>query len=159
MISEFHRISYVTNLKNSLLTGSTLVEMSGYEMSANDGDVEVGGVTSVEIPSISTTTDQNNAEKNIIKISSTESIPSSLGERKSLVLKESTHEIGHDIAWCDLSYDVGPKHILDNCYGKVMAGQVCAIMGPSGNLASFMMLPHKIKHSNVHYYYIPCRCR
>jgi len=114
---------------------------SGYEL-ANDVDVEAQtGAASVEITSVSTTaTDSNvnnnaSAEKKMIKVTSIESLPSSLAdrERKSLVLKESSHLIGHDIAWCDLNYDVGPKHILDSCYGKVMAGQVCAIMGPSGN--------------------------
>jgi ABC-type multidrug transport system ATPase subunit len=38
----------------------------------------------------------------------------------------------HDIAWSDVSFKVGEKSILTNCYGAVPAGSVCAIMGPSG---------------------------
>lgn len=102
--------------------------MSGYEL-ANDGDVEAG--PSVEIAEIGTNVNPE-AERKIIKVGSTESLPSTLGERRSLMMKESTHTIGHDIVWSDLSFDVGNKRILDKCYGKVMAGQVCAIMGPSG---------------------------
>ena len=40
--------------------------------------------------------------------------------------------IDHDIAWSNVNFKIGNKIILDNCYGKVEAGQVCAIMGPSG---------------------------
>ena len=40
---------------------------------------------------------------------------------------------GHnDISWTDVSYKVGKKTILDNCFGSVSAGSLCAIMGPSG---------------------------
>lgn len=105
--------------------------MSGYELANVDVDVEAG--TTVEL-----TDQQQNVnseakeevEKKIMKVGSTGSLAGA--ERRSLMMKESTHLIGHDIAWSDLNFDVGSKRILDNCYGKVMAGQVCAIMGPSG---------------------------
>ena len=40
--------------------------------------------------------------------------------------------IDHDIAWSNINFKIGNKTILDSCYGRVDAGQVCAIMGPSG---------------------------
>lgn len=43
------------------------------------------------------------------------------------------HDEGQDIAWSNVSFKVGHKTILDNCYGRVNAGQVCAVMGPSGS--------------------------
>lgn len=40
--------------------------------------------------------------------------------------------IDHDIAWSNVNFKMGNKLILDNVYGNVNAGDVCAIMGPSG---------------------------
>ena len=40
------------------------------------------------------------------------------------------HATSHDIVWSKVSYKVGKKVILDNCYGSVPAGKVCAILGP-----------------------------
>ena len=37
-----------------------------------------------------------------------------------------------DIAWENISFNVGEKPILTGCWGSVPAGQTCAIMGPSG---------------------------
>ena len=37
-----------------------------------------------------------------------------------------------DIIWSNITFRVGDKVILDNCYGNVPSGKVCAIMGPSG---------------------------
>lgn len=38
-----------------------------------------------------------------------------------------------DISWQNVNFTVGGKtKVLSNCWGKVRAGQVCAIMGPSG---------------------------
>ena len=47
--------------------------------------------------------------------------------------------INHDIAWCNVSFKVGEKVILDNCYGNVPAGSVCAILGPSGSGKSSLL--------------------
>lgn len=45
----------------------------------------------------------------------------------------------HDIAWSDVSFKVGEKLILNNCYGSVPAGSVCAILGPSGSGKSSLL--------------------
>lgn len=37
-----------------------------------------------------------------------------------------------DIKWSQVNFKVGKKTILENCYGDVKAGTLCAIMGPSG---------------------------
>jgi hypothetical protein len=42
------------------------------------------------------------------------------------------HKAPQDISWCDISFKVGEKVILKDCYGSVPAGKTCAIMGPSG---------------------------
>lgn len=43
-----------------------------------------------------------------------------------------TPKSSQDISWANLCFQVGKVKILDNCFGKVPSGQVCAIMGPSG---------------------------
>jgi ABC-type multidrug transport system fused ATPase/permease subunit len=50
---------------------------------------------------------------------------------------ENGHEQGSTtptLSWDKLTYSVndGKKSILNNCTGQVHAGQVCAILGPSG---------------------------
>lgn len=49
------------------------------------------------------------------------------------------HEEGQDIAWSNIVFKVGDKTILENCYGRVNAGQVCALMGPSGSGKSSLL--------------------
>ncbi len=45
----------------------------------------------------------------------------------------STRRQARDISWSSVNFIVGGKtHVLTDCWGKVKAGQVCAIMGPSG---------------------------
>ncbi len=44
-----------------------------------------------------------------------------------------------DIEWNAINFKVGNKVILDNVWGKVNAGQVCAIMGPSGSGKSSLL--------------------
>lgn len=45
---------------------------------------------------------------------------------------KAEHVVKPDIAWVNLNYNVGSKAILSECWGRVNAGSVCAIMGPSG---------------------------
>ena len=48
--------------------------------------------------------------------------------------------IDHDISWSNVNFKIGNKLILDNVYGKVNAGEVCAIMGPSGKYFHYYKL-------------------
>jgi ABC-type multidrug transport system fused ATPase/permease subunit len=36
-----------------------------------------------------------------------------------------------DISWVNLNFRAGKSQILNNVWGKVGSGQICAIMGPS----------------------------
>ena len=44
----------------------------------------------------------------------------------------SSNRKAQGISWSDLNFKVGKKSILTTCWGKVNAGETCAIMGPSG---------------------------
>ncbi len=37
-----------------------------------------------------------------------------------------------NITWSHINFRIGSNRILDNCWGHVLSGQVCAIMGSSG---------------------------
>ena len=37
-------------------------------------------------------------------------------------------KVPQEIKWIDVNFKVGDKTILNNCWGKVEAGKVCAIM-------------------------------
>ena len=63
--------------------------------------------------------------------------PVDLVKKESLrVMKSQSRKemglINYDIAWSGVNFKVGEKVILDNCYGSVPAGTVCAVLGPSG---------------------------
>ena len=42
------------------------------------------------------------------------------------------NKVPQDICWSKVNFKVKEKSILTDCWGKVPAGTVCAIMGPSG---------------------------
>jgi ABC-type transporter Mla maintaining outer membrane lipid asymmetry ATPase subunit MlaF len=44
----------------------------------------------------------------------------------------NANKTSHDVVWKHINFLVGEKKILDECWGNVPAGTVCAIMGPSG---------------------------
>ncbi len=46
--------------------------------------------------------------------------------------RKSSKKTATDLTWTNVNYNVGTKKILSDCWGKVEAGTVCAIMGPSG---------------------------
>ena len=69
-------------------------------------------------------------EANVVK--EDETISSKLGENGFTKLDNArSQRVSQDIAWSGLNFKVKNKSILEDCYGKVPAGQVCAIMGPS----------------------------
>lgn len=51
----------------------------------------------------------------------------------------SEHVQKPDIAWVNLNFRAKDKVILSDCWGKVNAGQVCAVMGPSGSGKSSLL--------------------
>jgi len=65
-----------------------------------------------------------------------------LGEAKvyAKVSKDSIEgRPDQDIEWSDVSFTVGQHQILKNCWGKVEAGEIMAIMGPSGSGKSSLL--------------------
>eukprot|EP00392_Amoebophrya_sp_AT5.2_P010869 g10936.t1 len=48
-------------------------------------------------------------------------------------------ERGATLDWDSLTFEVGGKKILDNCYGRLFPGEVCALIGPSGAGKSTLM--------------------
>jgi ABC-type transport system involved in cytochrome bd biosynthesis fused ATPase/permease subunit len=53
-------------------------------------------------------------------------------ESRNASVAASSKRIAKDMTWTNVNYNVGSKKILSECWGKVEAGTVCAIMGPSG---------------------------
>ena len=48
-------------------------------------------------------------------------------------MSSTTRRQARDISWSSVNFVVGGKtNVLTDCWGRVKAGQVCAIMGPSG---------------------------
>ena len=64
-----------------------------------------------------------------------------LGEAKvyTKVSKVEERRPDQDIEWSDVSFTVGQHQILKNCWGKVEAAEIMAIMGPSGSGKSSLL--------------------
>lgn len=82
---------------------------------------------------------------------------SSPHEKKVLPLRQMPHDQpgsskasmfstrpGRDLAWSGINFIVNKNvQVLNNCWGNVPHGKVCAILGPSGNIHS-----HQINNNN-----------
>ena len=44
----------------------------------------------------------------------------------------NSNKVPQDISWSKVNFTVKEKSILTDCWGRVGAGTVCALMGPSG---------------------------
>ena len=64
----------------------------------------------------------------------------------------NSNKVPQDISWSKVNFKVKEKPILIDCWGKVPAGTVCAIMGPSGAGKSSLlnvlagMYQHPMRH-------------
>lgn len=58
-----------------------------------------------------------------------------LGQTTALPKKSAlqpTNRSSNDVSWSNVTFRAGEKTILNNCWGHVATGEICAIMGPSG---------------------------
>lgn len=65
--------------------------------------------------------------------------PSSTLAHGRKISKREPSKVARDLVWSGVSFRVGEKQILQDCWGHVPAGKVCAIIGTSGSGKTTML--------------------